>query len=377
MATVSPTTTPFTLDDATRWYQGDITDNPEFSGYWNLYGDPPDSKDWWIKNNQLTPESTNWFTNARAGGNQTAAQQAASDKDNLLGEFGGLARIGAMIPGPWQPFAAALSAADSASTGDWLGALGAGYGAYSGFTSPSFKNPISGLGDIFGSSTTSSITEANAPNNFGGWSADSTADWASQGGGVDPGTTVFPGSGGGNMLEDLWKYLQTPKGILDGARGVTGLLGTINGISQGRDLEKTATGLANADKMDRSFYRDELEKSYTDPWGSADANASRRGLRQIAERAGARGGVNPIHTELALQSKLADILDQRRRTLSGLAGAQFDPANSSSLQLTGLQGGFNRTNAGIDQLTSAIGSILQGAQNPKEDFWKWLLSTRG
>jgi len=70
MATVTPTTTPFTLADALRFYQGDITDNPEFSGYWSQYGDPPDVQSWWQNaQGQLTPEATDWFTRARAGGN--------------------------------------------------------------------------------------------------------------------------------------------------------------------------------------------------------------------------------------------------------------------------------------------------------------------
>ena len=275
MATVNPTTTPFTLDDATRWYQGDITDNPEFSGYWNLYGDPPDSKDWWIKNNQLTPESTNWFTNARAGGNQTAAQQAASDKDNLLGDLGPIARIGAMIPGPWQPFAAALSAADSASTGDWLGALGAGYGAYSGFTSPSFQNPISGLGDIFKSSpvnmetgayspggTSSSLFEANTANQFGGWSSDSasgldpaTADFGDVG--YDPGGEGMWGTGGGNMVgnESDWFSGMSPSqiGVSNG--------GTMPDISGG------GGGLSGL--LKQIFGGGGTPGSYQFPWGSA------------------------------------------------------------------------------------------------------------
>ena len=151
MATVKPTTTPFTLEEALRFYQGDIGNTAEFDPYWSQYGDPPDEQSWWANSQgQLTPEATQWFTNARSGGNQAAAEQAAQDKDGgILGDFGNLTRIGAMIPGPWQPFAAAATAVDSASTGDWLGTLGAGYGAYSGFTSPSFKNPFTGLGDFF------------------------------------------------------------------------------------------------------------------------------------------------------------------------------------------------------------------------------------
>jgi len=188
-------------------------------------------------------------------------------------------------------------------------------------------------------------------------------------------------TGGTNMsLNQLWENITNPSkwtasGLLDAAKIGTGLMSLFNNASAGRDIEKTAAGLAG-DKLDRTKYREELLKSYTDPWGSAEAQASKRNLRQAAERKGAQRGIMPVHTELALQGELAKVLDERRRTLAHLAGAQFDPASMAAIQMGGLKDGTAATNRGLDSLLSGVGSVLEGMRGggrmDPTDYWKWL-----
>lgn len=188
-------------------------------------------------------------------------------------------------------------------------------------------------------------------------------------------------TGGTNMsLNQLWENITNPSkwtasGLLDAAKIGTGLMSLFNNASAGRDIEKTAAGLAG-DKLDRTPYREELLKSYTDPWGSAEAQASKRNLRQAAERKGAQRGIMPVHTELALQGELAKVLDERRRTLAHLAGAQFDPASMAAIQMGGLKDGTAATNRGLDSLLSGVGSVLEGMRGggrmDPTDYWKWL-----
>jgi len=71
-------------------------------------------------------------------GAQQAQQrwQATQEKDSggLLGDFGPLAKIAALFPGPQQPFLLAANAANSLSQGDLIGAGTNALGAYSGFS---------------------------------------------------------------------------------------------------------------------------------------------------------------------------------------------------------------------------------------------------
>ena len=349
MSTVKPSTTPLSVKEAMRYYQGDISDNSEFNNYWNLYGDPPDSQDWWVQNDKPTQQATNWYNTAQTGGNRVAAEQAASDKDNLLGSLGPIARIGAMIPGPWQPFAAAASAMDSASTGDWLGALGAGYGAYSGFTSPSFKNPFSGIGDLFNGSSANmetgayspggmsgSTTEYN-PSQFKGWNSDgvqgfdpATADFGNVG--FDPGAEGMygmGGGGGGGMPlgdESMWFDGMSPS-QLGTANG--GLLPNIPGSSESF-LSKLFKGLTN------QLPGSDGKGGYSFPWGNA--------ISSLLGAVGQRG----------TQKDLQSLMDQARQAQDPFAGER--PGYQSQLR------GLATNPSGFFQ-DPAISSAINEAMN--------------
>lgn len=69
--------------------------------------------------------------------------------EGFLGGLGPIASIAAAIPGPWQPFAAALSAANAADQGNWGQAILAASGIQElgGFSNPLYNlNPINNLG---------------------------------------------------------------------------------------------------------------------------------------------------------------------------------------------------------------------------------------
>lgn len=426
MATVTPSNTPFTLDEAMRFYKGDISDNPEFSGYWSLYGDPPDSQDWWVQNNQPTQQATNWFRTAQAGGNQTAAQQAAADKDGLLGGLGPLARIAAMIPSPIQPFAAGASALDSASQGDWLGALGAGYGAYSGFTSPSFKNPISGIGDLFkGSSAnmetgayspggvSSSITEYNTPNQFGAWSSDgmnglgigNEGDWYGTGdtssavgnesdwfSGMSPsqisvsnGGTMPDTTGGGGGLSGLLKQIfggggapgsyQFPWGT-----AISSLLGFLGNKEQSKDLNGLMQQIMAAQDpfaSQRPQYQKQLSGLASNPSNFFSDPAISQAIKSAMDQSNrslVAQGYNSSGNQMAELTKVAQNEAFKQylpflQQIGGFAGAGFGPGNMAGAGAVG-QAGAAATNQGIGNLGVGLQSVLSGQQPTLLDILK-------
>lgn len=75
----------------------------------------------------------NSWTSQMTPGAQSARDDAMYGGGGFLGDFGPLSAIAAMIPGPWQPFAIALNAANSLDQGNVLGALASGFGAVGGF----------------------------------------------------------------------------------------------------------------------------------------------------------------------------------------------------------------------------------------------------
>jgi len=161
--------------------------------------------------------------------------------------------------------------------------------------------------------------------------------------------------------------------LLDIAKLATSLYGNSQRQGQADDLMKAIQTAQNAANPmgDRSQYVDELSKSYTNPWGSADANASRRRLQQIADRQGAKRGINPLHSNLALEGELSRVLDERRKTLGTLAGAQFNPADIYKTGIEGLMGAQATSRGGTDQITAAIGDILKGPVG--SNIWDWLM----
>lgn len=271
-------------------------------------------------------------------------------------------------------------------------ALGAGFGAdamSTGFSGLDFEmaNSVGNAAGSGGVSTGTSFADAagSIPNavSTGGVSPIPDGIQTLEQMGLDPAKLVedlglpnIPGSKGGMTLGDYWNILTDPSkwtasGMLDVGRGLAGLYGLYNSNRQADDLRNTSTDLAG-DRMDRSFYRDELKKSYTEPWNFPEADTMRRDIRQMGERMGARGGNNPLHTEYAIQSKLLQELEKRRTNLGNFAGAQFDPMTAATLQLQGLRDSQGRQRSGIDSFLAGISGILQGQVNPREDAWRWL-----
>lgn len=220
-----------TLADALRYYQGDVSDNPEFGAYWSQFGDPPDDQAWWIDaNGQLTPQAQQWFAAAQQSGDTERDRQADADKKGgFLGDLGPIAQLAGLIPGPQQPFVLAANAANNLSAGNPIGAALNTVGAYNTWGGGDlFSNPFSSGGNISGTAAApaggAATGLADAPwgvnpaadygtlgqGEFAGYpdagvstgasSPSQYADWASQGGGVDPGTTAgLPGTGGSSL----------------------------------------------------------------------------------------------------------------------------------------------------------------------------------
>jgi len=361
MATVKPTTTPFTLADAQRFHQGDVSDSPEFAGYWSLYGDPPDEESWWMQNNQLTPQALNWFGRARQGGNQEAAQQAAQDNDSLFGDFQPIASIMAMIPGPWQPFAAAASALNSASQGNWLSAIGQGYGAYSGFSSPGFTNSFSGGTPAAGGSMPQWLTDiGNAISGiFGGDSYGSSGDFGSWGvGDVDPSNygygneagafTGLTQSGGGSGIMDTIGKILTGSGGGGGDIGkwLPAILGGLFGATQNKvDPTTTSSAPWNADQ-----------------WAAPQAKAlelmnSQLTLPEVPEM--------PVMDDRFLQTAISAAIDPtvrdfQNRIMPGIRGDFNDQYGSTKHQLA-----TGRAVEGLTRNTQNTGALLSQAFYPQ------------
>lgn len=84
-----------------------------------------------------------WRSNMTPGA-QSSRDDAMFGGGGFLGDLAPLSSIAAMIPGPWQPFAMALNAANSLDQGNILGAVLSGAGAISGFGGMDFG----GAGDM-------------------------------------------------------------------------------------------------------------------------------------------------------------------------------------------------------------------------------------
>ena len=118
--------------EALRYYQGDVSDNPEFNAYWQMFGDPPDDQSWWIgPDGQLTPQAQQWFQTAIAGGDAERDRQAAADDDGLLG-LGPIGDMAALAAGGYflGPLIGSAFSGAGAAAGAGLGdaALGGFYG---------------------------------------------------------------------------------------------------------------------------------------------------------------------------------------------------------------------------------------------------------
>lgn len=117
-------------------------------------------------------EGNSWAKQALSGVVNRQHQQEAAilkaqnppDK-GLFGDFGGLAQLAALIPGPQQPFLLGANAVNAASQGNLIGAGLNAFGAYNGGIGKSFDK----LGDMFSSTTAGPSGGGSASfNGYGG-----------------------------------------------------------------------------------------------------------------------------------------------------------------------------------------------------------------
>lgn len=369
MATVTPTATPFALTDAQRFYQGDISNDPEFSGYWDLYGDPPDSQEWWMTpQGQLTAEATGWFGNARAGGNAMASQQAAADKDSGWGDIAKLALLAGSIYfggtglGLWGGAEAGVGAA---ATGAGLGeaSLGAFYGGIGEGASVAAASAAGGAMDMFGSMNPSGV--GSVFSNTGLWGAAEVAPGGAMDmfGSMNPSGTgsVFNpvnAASGGFSLSNIPSYLRSALSTLmpgeSGGVPITGpysgggsfdwlktamSLGSgIYGLLQSRDLKKLSEeAMQRSDPFGpyRGASANELMRLTTDPQAITSLPGFDVG-RLALERSLAAQGYNPATTKIpgnyidAMSNYGTNFRNQELQRLMVMSGATFPPGSANA-----------------------------------------------
>lgn len=293
-----------TIQDALRYFQGDVSNSPEFNNYWQMFGDPPDDQSWWVgPDGQLTPQAQQWFTAAQNAGNQQKDAQAAADKDSKLGDLlklGGIALGGYGLLSGLGGLGAAAGSFGTTLGDAGLGAM-AGLGETGGLVGlgDAGLGAMSGLGEG-GGGLTASLSEYAAPTNFLNSGADYTADWASQGGGVDPstwqlggsdagagspyanwasqgggvdpGTTVFPGSsggGGGGIWDTVKGFVKENPWVVPAAgSALTGGLGYL-GASKVADAQQKAA----SDQQGLLKYIYDQNRADLEPWRQAGVGA--------------------------------------------------------------------------------------------------------
>ena len=176
-----------TLQDALRYYQLDASNNPDFNGYAQLFGDPPDDQAWWIgPDGQLTQQAQQWFTAAQNAGNQQKDAQAAADKDTKLGD---ILKVASLALGGYGLISGLGGLGASAAYGTTLGDAGLGAMAGLGETGgliglgDAGLGAMAGLGEGAGGMTANILGESTIPQTFLGEAANylpqigSEGDW--------------------------------------------------------------------------------------------------------------------------------------------------------------------------------------------------------
>lgn len=447
MSTVSPTMTPFTIADATRYNQLDASGSAEFDPYRQLYGDPGNDSSWWLDPSAgarsdpttgfsaeagLSQNAFDWFSKARSGGNAEASRQAALDKDGFLGGWGlPLLAIAALATGGMALGGlGAMGGAMGAEAG--LGAMGAidagiGFGG-AGLTAadmaagmlPEFGSSVMGAGAGalegmggmasgfgFGSPESLMGTMTGDISTFGGSALDA-------GTGIPMGTEATTGMTGGSGNGFFSDMFRTPPGASNFMKSVSGdgrditfteggsggggswwdklfggggaggsgmwglgssagsLLSGLGAFGQGRDLEKTATGLRNnVDAMGsvRGPAALALLQLMNDP--SSITSRPGFGAGQLAiDRSLSKQGYNPANVRgvsgnyLDAQSNYAgNFYDKEMQRLMKMAGADFNPVGAAQLQLQGLQGQAGLTGAGTQSTIAGLTGLLRNIPN--------------
>ena len=150
----------------------------------------------------------------------------------------------------------------------------------------------------------------------------------------------------------------TAANLITGAGGV--LSGINDLISSGNtsDLQNTIQQRSDPFGSQRAFYQGQLKDSYTNPFGSAENQGLLNMYQQTAARKAAANGQrsNPLHQNIAFSNAMLPQLNEQRKTLGNLAGADIDP-NGGNAALVGLN------NTGSDQRTNGFGQAYQGLQS--------------
>lgn len=150
--------------------------------------------------------------------------------------------------------------------------------------------------------------------------------------------------------------------------GVTGLINGVAGVASGvvdlvaagntADLQKTIKQRSDPFGSQRAFYQGQLKDSYTNPFGSAENQGLLNMYQQAAARKAAANGQrsNPLHQNIAFSNAMLPQLNEQRKTLGNLAGADIDP-NGGNAAMTALNG------TGASQTANGYASAAQGLQS--------------
>lgn len=416
--------TPASASDINRFQTAFQNRDPNFANYWSLFGDFPAGG--------TDADKAEWIRQAQIGGGLERIRQdtVASDKWTNLIEGGllaaGTAAIGGLGLGSifasaptMGAIAAPVGLAEEAAMlglGDLFTAPALATGAPAALgaevvSSPAF-NPsvldhsflgttptaVPNLGTTVWGLTPGTNMTGTLPGftdsvgvldklyggmtGYGGLSQSALAQMIEGGaaGAAGLGLEGLSGAGTGVGLKGIVSSIPSSIGggkmgtantLLDVAKLGSALYGNYERRDQARQLQDALSNLNTAGPMgDRSWAVNELKRSYTDPWVSPEAQAYRRDLLQATKRAGAARGINPIHVRLAAESQLAKFLDDRRKTLAGIAGAEFNPAAFGQNTLLGLGNLQALQRGGTDQITAAIGDVLKGRGT---DLLNWLM----
>ena len=163
-------------------------------------------------------------------------------------------------------------------------------------------------------------------------------------------------SGAKGMFDNL-----SLKDLVGAGTGLAGYFTNKNLADKTTDAASQYAAQADPFASERPFYQQQLKQSYTDPWASPDMQAARRDILETARRQGASRGTNPIHTEIAAQSKLWQALNQQRQTLGGFTGAGANPAAAGQMFMSALGNANTYDKNSIDQITGALRGLFGGA----------------
>ena len=297
------------------------------------------------------------------------------------------APIASVIPGPWQVPALAYRSANAAIHGDALGAIANGLGAYGagggfssgGFNSNTLTNP-GGLSDWYSNAYgpeagwaggTPVNSGYNSPIEFGpelGYDTsifgDAPPNLGTGGAAANTLSSTLPANGTNTLTNGSSGITRA----INTTSGVTGLINGVAGVASGvvdliaakntANLQKTIKQRSDPFGSQRAFYQGQLKDSYTNPFGSAENQGLLNMYQQTAARKAAANGQrsNPLHQNIAFSNEMLPQLNEQRKTLGNLAGADIDP-NGGNAAMTALNG------TGASQKANGYASAAQGLQS--------------